>query len=192
MNKMKYTKEMVEYIRSIAPGMYRQDICDLVNAKFNIDLTSLKLKSIFRRYGFNSGLKSYKSGDNSKFPNNGTFKKGHKPVNTKPIGTEYVRTDGYMYVKINDNPGPHNIAKRWIQKSRKVYEEHTGIKVKPKDRILHLDGNNLNDNFDNLYLVDEAIMIQLNTRGLISKYKEITEANVNVIKLMKLIKELEE
>ncbi len=47
-----------------------------------------------------------------------TFKKGHKPHNTKYDGYERFDVDGYVWVRISE--------KNWVQKHRLVWEKHNG------------------------------------------------------------------
>ena len=74
------------------------------------------------------------------------FKLGNIPHNTKPIGYETVRNDGYVYVK----------TKTGMQKKhRLVWQLHHG--EIPKDmRVNFLDGNKTNCSLANLALVDAA------------------------------------
>jgi hypothetical protein len=112
------------------------------------------------------------------------FQKGQLPKSTKPVGSEKVTRDGII-VKVA-------MPNVWKFKSRLVYEQHYGVELGEKDRILHLNGNKMDCSIDNLILVNDAILARLNKRGLINKNKEITKSAVFSQKILQKIKELEE
>lgn len=76
------------------------------------------------------------------------FKKGNRPHNVVPLGTEKVHEDGYIFVKVADGKGNSN----WIQKHRFVWEQANG--PIPKGMyIFFKDGDRSNCNLENLALV---------------------------------------
>ncbi len=81
------------------------------------------------------------------------FKPGNIPHNTKPIGYETVRNDGYVYVKTE-----HGMQK----KHRLVWEQHHG-EIPEDMRVIFLDGDRTNCTLENLALTDaaEAAAIQM-------------------------------
>lgn len=116
------------------------------------------------------------------------FKEGQKPTNTLPIGTEILREDGYVWVKVGNTPGPHNIARRWIPRAHKVWLDNEKVLHDEFD-ILHLDGNPLNDDIDNLLPVTKAERAILNKRGLIYTDPELTKTGIVIAKTVLKIAE---
>lgn len=51
MGKRIYTDEHIEYLRQISPGRYNDEVTQLFNQKFGMNLTETAIKSIRQRYG---------------------------------------------------------------------------------------------------------------------------------------------
>jgi hypothetical protein len=68
------------------------------------------------------------------------FKKGNKPFNWKPDGSERVDTDGYAMIKVNG---------KFILKHRYIYEQHHG-KIPAGYIIIFKDKNPSNFDINNL------------------------------------------
>ncbi|MCK5603535.1 HNH endonuclease [Candidatus Pacearchaeota archaeon] len=100
---------------------------------------------------WNLGKKGYMG------PNETTFKKGNRPANWKPLGTERLNKDGYIEIKIEE-------PKTWRLKHRYVWEQKNGS-VKKGHIIILLDGNKKNCNIENLYEISRAVNSQLNKNG---------------------------
>ena len=95
------------------------------------------------------------------------FRKGHAPVNHKPVGSERVNVDGYVEVKVAE-------PNRWRLKHRVVWEAENG-EIPPGHNVQFKDGNPLNVSPDNLYLISRSE--QLRTQNsLIARYpKELAD-----------------
>ena len=88
------------------------------------------------------------------------FKKGRDPHNTVPVGTESVRKDGYIEVKVKH--GNTDSHKNFRFKHQVVYEAHHG--PIPEGMVVKMvDGNKLNFNIDNLVLFTKAENMILNS-----------------------------
>jgi hypothetical protein len=109
------------------------------------------------------------------------FKKGQKPHNTKPIGTEVITKDGYIKVKIA-NPSS------WELKHRLVWKEAYG-EIPKGFNIQFMDRNRLNTNLDNLYLISRSQQIDQNS--IVRYPADIRRAIHGVSKLKKTIKQYE-
>ena len=108
------------------------------------------------------------------------FKKGQMPVNTRPVGTESLRGDGYIWVKIAE-------PNKWREKHRLLWEKHNGAIPNGKC-ILFLDGNPQNVDINNLRLVDRRVSVRLNQmRFVCSEDRERTEAAIGVAELASAI-----
>ena len=110
-------------------------------------------------------------------------------------------TDKFTYELWGWRSGkPHRFIKVGYQKNEEVvyarylYEQTYGVKLKPSDMIIHLDGDSLNDDLDNLMLVD--VKDHLNIIGAPGiKYtedKDINKAIVLATKLQRVAKEKSE
>lgn len=53
----KYTNEQIEYLKEIAPGRYADEIANLFNARYGMNLTEKMVKSLKKNYGIKSGVK---------------------------------------------------------------------------------------------------------------------------------------
>lgn len=110
------------------------------------------------------------------------FQKGHKPVNYREIGTEYINSDGYVTVKVSHN--------KWKLKQKLVWEAHHG--PIPKGYVIvFLDRNITNCNIENLKLVKRSTLTRLTTLKLRSDNSLATEAGINIIEIMEEAKRRE-
>ena len=133
-----------------------------------------------------SGLKGSKMTDQQYMKAQPTmFKPGHKPPNTLPIGTEKMLSDGYIWVKVDNQP---KVKKQvnWKQKHRLIYEQHYG-NLDDNQKVIFLDGDKLNFNIENL------MAVTLEEQGAIHKFRgqgaDITKAAAYNARLDKAIKE---
>lgn len=104
------------------------------------------------------------------------FKKGQRPHNLQPVGTEIMKGDGYIYIKI----GEPNI---WKQKHLLLWEEELGP-VPVGYRVMFADRNKKNVSMDNLILVTEAEVLIMNRMKLITDDKELTKSGLLVAKIV--------
>lgn len=89
------------------------------------------------------------------------FKKGNVPHNNKPVGTETLRDDGYIWVKVED-------PDKWVQKQRLVWMQHNG--VIPKGYNVQFRNRDRSDiRIENLYLISRADQMR-NENSLIASY----------------------
>jgi hypothetical protein len=104
------------------------------------------------------------------------FKQGHKPANTKPVGTINVRADSsgrfYQYVKIKDS--------HWELLQRHVWTQANG-EIPAGCVINFIDGNYLNCELSNL---------QVKTRGEMAIMNSIHRYPAEVRDLIKLTNKL--
>lgn len=110
------------------------------------------------------------------------FKKGDIPKNHKPIGYERITKDGYIEVKTTE-PNVFEL------KHRLIWTKHNG--AIPTDCVIRFrDGNKLNVDISNLYLVSKSENMISNT---IHRYPpELKKAIRAYGKLKKTIKKYEE
>lgn len=56
MPKKIYTKEMIDYLKEITPGRFTEEVTEMFNQKFNMQLTENKIKSLRSNYKIRSGI----------------------------------------------------------------------------------------------------------------------------------------
>ena len=110
------------------------------------------------------------------------FKAGNVPANTDPIGTEKILADGYVWVKITDQPKVRK-SDNWKQKQRLIYEQLHGP-ILDNVKVIFLDGNNRNFDPDNLAPVTNREHLEMNRNGFRTKDPELTKAAINLVKLI--------
>ena len=189
----KYTKEHIEYLREITPGRTNKEITKMFNEKFNLNISESALAQVRKRRGiktgsdgkYKKGRKPWNKGKKGFMgPNKTSFKKGHKPHNWVPIGSERITKDGYIEIKIQEG----KLQKNWRGKHILVWEEHNGP-VPEGHAVIFGDGNNRNFDLDNLILVSRAQLLKLNQQGLIKNDADLTRTGVIIADLQMKISE---
>ena len=74
-------------------------------------------------------------------------------------------------------------GQRWKLKSRIIYEEHLGRKLKRSEKIMYLDGNPLNLAIDNLKLITDKEHAVMNKSRLRFNDAELTEVGLKVARI---------
>lgn len=80
------------------------------------------------------------------------FKRGNRPHNAQPVGTETKDKYGYVWVKIAE-------PKQWRQKHHIVF----GEEVPAGFKVIFIDGNKRNFERSNLALISDADLMRQNT-----------------------------
>lgn len=129
---------------------------------------------------FNKGKSwnEYLSAENQKKSLATTFKKGHKTVNHKPVGSTRVNIYGYIEKKTAE-------PNKWELLHRLVWKEHNGD-IPPGMNVRFRDGDSLNCDISNLFLTSKRENMALNT---IHRYPE--EIKSAIYALSKLKKEMQ-
>lgn len=191
------TPEMDEYIKSINFMRTAKEVATMVNEKFGTDFTYEQIKRYRERNHLNSGLTGrFEKGH---IPDNkgkkmspemyekckGTmFKKGNRPPNTHPAGTEIEDHTNEHYIKVKI--AEPNV---WKYKHHLVWEEHNGPIPKGMN-IIFLDGNNKNFDISNLAMVNDAEHALLTTLKLRKSNAELTAVGITIAKLHMAMKNL--
>ena len=185
-----YSQEEKEFIKEIAYGHSWREIRDMFNEKFGLSVSEYSIKGMLTR-------NKIRTGNTGKFPkghiphNKGThiggyeptqFKKGHIPQNHKNVGTEILRADGYVWIKVAE-------PNKWRQKHVVIWEEANG-KVKEGNVVIFLDGNRGNISLDNLAEVSRKVALQINRLMIKKTDKELTKQMINVAKIQVKISEV--
>ena len=148
---------MDEYIREINSMRTAKEVAQMVNEKFGTSFTQEQIKGYRARHKLVSGLTGrFEKGQIShnkgkKMPPEvyekakaTMFKKGNRPHNTLPVGTEIADATPEHYIKIKI--AEPNV---WKYKHQLIWEEHNGP-IPEGMNITFLDGNNRNFDISNL------------------------------------------
>ena len=201
MPKTVYTPEIKQFIADNVKGVKNKDLAAMVNEKFGTNITEAAICSYKCHNGLKSGLDfkrkkgdppnrtSFKKGQVSynkgkkglRIPGSekGWFKKGDRPKNWTPVGTERVRSCGYVWVKVAE-------PNKWRQKQILVWEAAYGP-IPKGHKIIYKDKNRQNVTIENMMLVTDAQMAILHGRGMYTEQPELTEAGVGMAKLLDAI-----
>lgn len=182
------TTEQAQFVKQHVVNLSNAAIAALVNETYDLDLIAQQLKTWKKNHGapsnltgrFEPGQPAINKGKHYT-PHGGTlktmFKKGQRPHNYDPVGTEKVKCDNYVWVKITDT-GKY----RWKQKQRLIYEQLHGP-IPKGNHILFADGNNRNFDPNNLVMVTKAEQLELVRRNHIYTNSDMTKTMLNVAKV---------
>lgn len=180
-----YTAEQSAFIRDNVSALLTPELTDAFNAKFGTDLSSQKIRAYKKNHALVSGIvtrfgKGHVPQNKGKKGMGGweptQFKKGDRPTNYKPVGTERIDSYGYVGVKVADS----NV---WRFKHRLIWEECHG--PVPKGHvIIFADSDKLNVTIENLLLVSRKQLAIINKRGLIQNDAELTKTGLVIADLI--------
>ncbi|RDY70304.1 HNH endonuclease, partial [Halobacillus trueperi] len=94
-----FTKEQEDFIKENVEGTPNKKLAAMVNESFNLSVTPRQVKTWKKNHGLSSGLKGTEGiapknkgtkGIYNVGGNRTSFKKGQRPSNYKPVGTERV------------------------------------------------------------------------------------------------------
>jgi hypothetical protein len=167
--KMKYyTPEEKRFLEDNISGRTYADLTDMFNKHFEL---------CGRKKAAMKNIKSYLS--KHKIKNNGNHELSVIKHKRRPIGTEFIRHDGYRVVKTAD-------PDVWKIKHIAIWEAANG--PVPRDHlIMFADGNKLNFNLDNLLLVYRKELFTMNKNHLIFPDAEKTKNGLLIAKLKNMI-----
>ncbi len=183
MGVRKYTDEQTEFLVINVPGHSYKEIISLYFERFGVQLSLSQIKSFIGNRKLNTGRngrfgKGHVPANKGK-PGGGweptQFKKGHRPLNYRPVGSERVNVDGYVEIKVAD-------PNKWKGKHTAVWEQHNG-KIPKSHVVIFGDGNNRNFELNNLILVSRQQLLTLNRKNLIQNDAELTKTAVIIADL---------
>ncbi len=181
----KFTNDQRRFIEENAKGISNKKITEMVNEKFNITLSIQQVKGFKHNNKISSGLTGYfPKGHVSSNPikkgqrlNPKTeFKKGDRPKNYMPVGSERINTLGYKDVKVAD-------PNKWRGKHIILWEGINGP-LRKGFKLIFLDGNKSNISIENLAMVSNAEMLNLNRLDLIKNDRELTKTGILLTKVI--------
>lgn len=187
-----------KFIELNSKGLGNLELTEMLNKKFGTSFTAKQIKAYKANHGISSGLTGHfqkgnvPSNKGKKMPKElynkakpTMFKSGHKPANTRPVGTIEKRSDTYWWKKISEDKVP--ARRNWKQIHRILWEEANGP-VPEGHVIIFKDGNTDNLDLDNLMMVTMQERLLMARHGLFVKdYPELTESGAVLAKLMNII-----
>jgi hypothetical protein len=187
----RYPENIRRYIEEKHVGIGPGEMAALLNQTFDTNYTTKQIKGYYANHKINSGLTGhYQKGHipenkgKPKFWVGGEetqFKKGQKPHNYMPVGSERVNTDGYHDVKIAD-------PNKWRAKHVLLWEEHNGP-VPKGHKLIFGDGDKNNVSIDNIILVTNSQMAVLNHFNLIQRDANLTRTGIAIANIKTKINE---
>lgn len=183
MNGHSYTDEQIEWLRDNR-CQKSKDMAVKFNALFGTNISPGALKGACLRRGILSGadgrfMKMNRPWNRGLKGVNGTssttWRKGNRPHNHRPLGSERLSKDGYIEVKTAE-------PRTWTTKSRVIWERENGP-LPDGYAVIFLDGNARNFEPSNLYAVKRRELLQLNR----NKYSQAhSKLKPSVLALSKL------
>lgn len=186
-----YTEEQKLFLAKNIKGRTRKELCEMFNTYFGLNLGLNQITAYIKNNGLRSGIDA-RFTEGSKPWNKGKkgiytggsqtqFKKGQRPHNYKPVGSERVNSDGYVDVKIAD-------PNKWRAKHQLLWEEENG--PIPKGYVIIFgDGDRRNFQQDNLILVSKSQLAILNKNQLIKDNADLTRVGIVIADIYKKIGE---
>ena len=176
-----FPREVCEYIHANYHGTSHADMAARLYAEFGREYTTSQIKGFYGNHKLNSGRtgrfeKGYEPKNKGKKGScpagceKGWFKKGNIPQTHKPVGTEFLRGDGYWWVKIAE-------PNTWRQKHVLIWEAAHG-KRPAGHNIIFLDGDRNNLALENLRLVTKAEHAVMSHEGYRSSNAAFTETGI--------------
>lgn len=189
----RYSEEQKKFIIDNNYGKYSKELAEMFNQQFDTNITANEIKWFRKNHKLNSGLTGqFQKGNISH--NKGKkqseymtkeaiertkatrFKKGNRPSNYRPVGSERITKDGYIEVKVAD-------PNKWETKNKIVYKQHFGD-IPKGYKVIYADGNKLNNDINNLILVSNSELLIANRNHLIYNNKELTESGILISKVI--------
>ncbi len=187
-------KSSIRYNGSKSRSIFPSEIADLVNKTFGTNYTKTQIECYKNNHHILSGLtghfeKGHVPKNKGKKMNQSQyekcaptmFKKGNRPHNYRPVGSERFGKDGYLEVKVAD-------PKTWKGKHVAIYEKHFGP-IPKGSKVIFLDRNKMNFDIENLALVTSAELARLNQNHRISEFQEVTKAGIALEKYKEAIRQ---
>ena len=189
-----YTKEEDQFLIDNVKGITLKELTRRFNDKFNYSLSESNIANRKNKLKISSGIKGgqfqkgqvswnkgktwedYMSIEGQKNSRKTCFKKGNKPHNHRPVGSERITVDGYIEIKVAE-------PNKWELKARVIYENKYG-KIPVDHKLIYLDGNKQNLELSNLKVISYAEELIMNKNKLRYDKKELTEVGHTIAKII--------
>ena len=159
-----YTSEERAFIEQNYLGVTTIELTNMINAHFGANFNRGQIKAYLSKHNLSNGVVC-------------RFKKGHIPVNHKPIGSERIDSkDGYHLIKVAEP----NV---WKAKHIVLWEKHNGP-VPAGHKVVFANQNKDDIRIDNLLLVTNAQMAVVNRWRLVHSDRDLTKAGFTLANLL--------
>lgn len=186
--------ELVTFLKQNNQGKTAQELAELINQTFSMNLTADQIKAVRARLKIKSGLTGYfpkghtpqnkgRKGYCAPGCEKGWFQKGQRSWNHAEVGDEAWTTDGYLKVKIAEP----NI---WKHKHVLEWEKHNG-KVPEGFMLTFRNGDHADCSVENLTLITKAENSIMNNQHLRSENAELTDSGIFLARLKNKISKVE-
>lgn len=165
----KYSKEFEKEMYKKAPNKTIEKLLGIAINKYGYNITRWQLMSYLSKRQIR--YKGYN-------PN-----KAQEMGNKIPIGTEYVKPDGMVLVKVAPN--------KWKYKQRYIYEQYYNVELPKETMVIFLDGDRTNFDINNLMAVSTPEYNCIKNKDLISNNGTATKTAILGARLYYKIKEKE-
>ena len=189
----RYSEEQKEFIITNNYGKYSKELAEMFNQHFNTNITAKEIAYFRRNNKLNSGLTGqfkkgnvphnkdkkqveYMSQESIERTKETRFKKGNKPKNYRPVGSERITKDGYIEVKVAD-------PNKWETKNKIIYKQYFGD-IPKGYKVIYADGNKLNNDINNLILVSDNEELIMNRYRLRTENIELTKTGYLIAKVI--------
>ena len=158
----KYSKEFENKMVKLAHSMTLNELLNVAKSKYKYNITKDDLRNYLSRRKIR-----YKDYNINKA----------KDMGSKiPIGTEYVKDDGMVLVKIAKD--------KWEYKQRLIYEQYHNVELTSDDYVIFLDQDRSNFNINNLRRINRRESSIIANQKLFSNQPIITETGIDIARLM--------
>lgn len=173
---VRFTKEEDEWLRENYPSLGRKETTILFNKKFN------KNKNKDDIHAHCTGVLGIKVTEETHRKNLVKYHTGRKKLGSE----HYDKDKNIMFVKAYEDRKRRN----FIPRAQYVYMKHNGLKEIPKGySIIHLDGDTMNDDIENLAMIDSSVQQTLCRNGWTSTgSKEFTKTAIKWCELNQILK----
>jgi len=165
----KYSKEFEKEMYKKGSSNTIDKLLDIAKNKYNYQITKEMLREYLQKRQIR--YKDYN-------PN-----KAKAMGNRIPIGTEYVKPDNMVLVKVTPN--------KWEYKQRHIYEQYHNVKLPKGTMVIFLDGDRTNFDIDNLMAVSTPEYNCIKNKSLLSNDGMITKTAILSARLYYKVKEKE-
>ncbi|MBX4259775.1 HNH endonuclease (plasmid) [Clostridium estertheticum] len=189
----KYTKEQAQFIKDNIVGKTSNELTEMFNNYFKLNLDGDQIRSYISNHGLTSGVNCEFGKGHIPFNKGVTgiwykgsektwFKKGQEPINHREVGSERITVDNYTEVKVAE-------PNKWRLKHQLVWEKYNG-KIAKGYAVIFGDGNRQNSDINNLILVNRQQLLILNKNKLIQNDADLTRTGVIIADLYQKISKI--
>ena len=184
------TLEQQEYFRTHSAGKTSPEFAKELNEHFDLNLTPGQVASYRQNHKLPGGVDTrFKKGvvnhvqteeEKKKFLEGGKktrFKKGNRPQTTVPVGTEVLRKDGYLWIKVAD-------PNKWRLKGELIWERANGQAFPRGMCLKYVDNDRTNLSPENLIVMNREENLILANHGWQSRDAELGAAEKNIARLI--------